>query len=232
VWHEWATAKPADPRHPYLVAKGVQAHGLRQRGDVLLVPLHDAEGRIWNIQRIAPDGAKRFAKGGRITGVFCLVGGDPADADLLLVCEGWATAATLTEATGLPVLAAMNAGNLEPVAKAANHWSPHLPLVIAADNDHATAGNPGLTKARAAALATGATVVAPPTMPGVTDFNDLGHAETRRAFSKIAVPPVPPVPGGENPRTANNLRGGEAGTRPEPNAVPWFRAGDGGRADG
>jgi len=232
VWDEWTKAKPADPRHPYLVAKCVRAHGLRQRGDVLLVPLHDAEGRIWNIQRIAPDGAKRFAKGGRITGLFCLVGGDPDDADLLLVCEGWATAATLTEATGLPALAAMNCGNVEPVAKAARRWWPYLPLVIAGDNDHRTAGNPGMTKAKAAALATGATVVAPPTMPGVSDWNDVGHAETRRHLSKILVPLVPLVPPAEKPLQTNDLRGGDAGTRPEPNAVPWFRDGDGRRANG
>jgi len=232
VWDEWARAKPADPRHPYLVAKGVQPHGLRQRGRLLLVPFSDAGERLWNLQRIDPDGTKRFATGGRITGLFSRVGGDPdAAAALLLVCEGWATAATLTEATGLPALAAMNCGNLEPVAKVARRWWPYQPLVIAADNDHGTAGNPGLTKAHDAALATGAAVVAPPTMRAVTDFNDLGHAETRRALLKIMVPMVPVVPGDENVKQNNDLRGVNAGTKLEPNAVPWFHDGDGRRAD-
>jgi putative DNA primase/helicase len=229
VWDEWTKAKPADPRHPYLVAKGVRPHGLRQRGRLLLVPLSDIGERLWNVQRIAPDGTKRFATGGRITGLFAFVG-PPLPAPALLVCEGWATAATVHEATGLSVLAAMNAGNLEPVAKAAKHWWPHLPLVIAADNDHATAGNPGLTKARAAALATGATAVAPPTMPGVTDFNDLGHAGTRLAFSKIGVPGVPGVPADGKAMQNNELEASEGGTRPTRAGVPGVPVE--GRADG
>lgn len=233
IWREWSTAKPADPTHPHLVAKGVRPHGLRQRFRLLLVPLHDAEGRIWNIQRIAPDGAKRFAKGARIVGMFCLVGPDPDGAEAVVVAEGWATAATLYEATGLPVLAAMNAGNLEPVAKTARRWWPRVELVIAADNDHGTAGNPGLTKAKAAALATGAAVVAPPPMTGVSDWNDIGIAETRRAFSKIAVPAVPAVPAPDFSRKSAPSDAPQGGTEVEPvEPVAWFRPGQGGARNG
>jgi putative DNA primase/helicase len=220
AWREWSTSEPASGDHPYLVTKGVRPHGLRRRGRRLLVPLADAEGRLWNVQRIAPDGTKRFAKGGRIAGLFCHVGGNPEAAAAVVVAEGWATAATLHEATGLPVLAAMNAGNLEPVARAARRLWPAVPLVVAADNDHGTAGNPGLAKAHDAALATGATVVAPPTMPAVTDFNDLGHAETRRAFSKIGVPGVPRVPGEEKAMQNNELDGSEGGTPRGSGGVP------------
>ncbi len=220
AWRDWSTSEPASGDHAYLVEKGVRPHGLRQRGRLLLVPLADADGRLWNVQRIAPDGTKRFAKGGRIAGAFCLVGDAPDAAAALLICEGWATAATLHEATGLPVLAAMNAANLEPVAKAARRSWPAVPLVVAADNDHGTAGNPGITKAHDAALATGATVVAPPTVPGVTDFNDLGHAGTRRAFSKIGVPGVPRVPGDGKVMQNNELDGSEGGTPRESGGVP------------
>ena len=59
----WRDARRADPAHPYLVAKSIRAHGLRQRGDVLLIPLY-AAGVLVNLQRIAPDGDKRFLYGG------------------------------------------------------------------------------------------------------------------------------------------------------------------------
>ncbi|TVQ32332.1 MAG: toprim domain-containing protein [Geminicoccaceae bacterium] len=199
VWAFWNEARPADPAHPYLRRKAVGPHGLRQRGGLLLVPLADAAGRLWNVQTIGPDGTKLFRRHGRVAGMFATIG-DPATASTLVICEGWATAATIHEATGLPTLAAMNASSLEPVAKMTRRQWPGSTLVIAADNDHGTAGNPGLSKARAAAVATGALVVQPPTMPGVTDFNDLGRAETHLTFTKSGVLGVPGVPGRETPQ--------------------------------
>jgi putative DNA primase/helicase len=80
---------------------------------------------------------------------------------LLLICEGWATGATLHEESGHPVLCAMNAGNLLPVAKAARAAWPGADLLICADNDRKTEGNPGLTAATAAAKATGARLAVP-----------------------------------------------------------------------
>lgn len=93
----------------YLTRKGVQGHGVRYLADgTLLVPMHTAAGELQNLQRIAPekpaDGKpeKRFLSGGRKSGLlhWC---GDPADAPLLLIAEGYATAASLHEATGRPV---------------------------------------------------------------------------------------------------------------------------------
>ena len=110
----WAEAS-ASGESPYLVRKGVRAHGVRvAAGGWLLVPLRDAAGKLWNVQRIAPhkpDGGapeKLFLKGGRKSGLWHLVGdlasaGDAGAPPVVLVAEGYATAATLHEATGYPV---------------------------------------------------------------------------------------------------------------------------------
>ena len=169
---EWAAAEPANPAHPYLIRKGVKPHNLRQRGGLLIVPLFDAFGLLWNVQRIQADGGKRF-KPGRAGGLFSPIG-DLNEPRTILICEGWATGATLHEETGHPVLCAMNAGSLLPVATAARSAWAGAELVICADNDRHTAGNPGLTKATEAAKATGAGLAVPPFAddePG-TDWND------------------------------------------------------------
>lgn len=170
---DWAAAQPADPAHGYLTAKSVKPHNLRQHGGLLLVPLLDAFGLLWNVQRIAPDGGKRF-KPGRAGGLFSPIG-DLNDPARLLICEGWATGATLHQETGQPVLCAMNAGNLSSVATAARAAWPGTDLVLCADNDRFTGGNPGVTAATAAAKATGARLIVPEFPEGAsgTDFNDL-----------------------------------------------------------
>lgn len=110
----WAASVNADPRHPYLVAKGVRAFGLRQQGDDLLVPVRDHAGRLMTLQRIAPIGGKRFLLGGVKRGGYFAIGSAPAGT--LLISEGYATAASLAMATGLPVAVAFDCGNLQPVA--------------------------------------------------------------------------------------------------------------------
>jgi putative DNA primase/helicase len=96
----------------------------------------------------------------------------------VVICEGWATGCTLAEdEPGARVLAAVDAGNLVPVAIAARHCWPSTEIVIAGDDDRLTEGNPGATKARAAAIAANG-LLALPEWPenapeSLTDFNDL-----------------------------------------------------------
>ncbi|NMG46751.1 toprim domain-containing protein [Azoarcus communis] len=161
----WDGAKPATNDHPYLVAKGVPAYGLRVLRDQIMVPARDADGRLHTLQFIAPDGGKRFLTGGRIAGCYFAIG-RPDDA--LLLAEGYATGATLYQATGKAVAVCFNCGNLLPVARALRAKFPRLRFVICADNDSGTPGNPGLTAARAAAKAVGA-CVAFPTFSDLTD---------------------------------------------------------------
>lgn len=175
----WAEAAPADPGHPYLIRKGCQPHNLRQSVDVLLVPLYLGR-QLVNLQRIYPDGAKRFLFGGRVAGCYSPIGSiEPGG--LLYVCEGWATGATLREHTGAAVACAMNAGNLLDAGRQLRRLYPDAQLVFAGDDDRQTAaegkGNPGRTAANAAAVAVGGQVVFP-AWPAdaplsLSDFNDL-----------------------------------------------------------
>lgn len=172
----WRDARRADPAHAYLVAKGIRAHSLRQRGDDLLIPLY-VGGELVNLQRISPDGEKRFLFGGRIKGAYSSLGRITPDTPLC-VCEGWATGATLHE-SGYTVAAAMNAGNLKPVALALRARYPDTEIIIAGDDDRQTDGNPGRTAAHAAAVAAGCLVTFPEWPASapehLTDFNDLAN---------------------------------------------------------
>lgn len=127
---------------------------------VLMVPVATAEGVIRNLQFIWPTGKKRFMRNGRKSGLMHVIGAVSPRAPLC-VAEGYATGATIHEATGYPVALAWDAGNLLPVAQALRAAYPAARLVICADNDVGTKGNPGVTQARAAAEAVGGVAVAP-----------------------------------------------------------------------
>ena len=185
----WRGATAAG-QHPYLTAKGIEPWSLRAEGPVLLVPMRDSAGVLHSLQTIAPDGCKRFLSGGRVRGCYHAVGRTDAG---IVVCEGMATAHSVRAATGLAVAAAFSAGNLVPVAQALRRKFPALPIVLAADDDHTTEGNPGLSAARAAALAVGGLVAVPQfpadRPPKATDFNDLfslaGSNAVRACFAEV-----------------------------------------------
>lgn len=174
----WNTATPASGNHPYLIRKRIQPHGARIHKGALTLPVTDFTGRLTSLQFIAADGGKLLLSGGRKRGCFIPVAGDKENPGRVIICEGWATGCTLAEdePTAL-VLAAIDAGNLEPVAVSVRRCWRTAELVIAGDDDRLTAGNPGATKAKAAAIASGA-LLALPQWPEnapehLTDFNDL-----------------------------------------------------------
>jgi len=154
----WARAHPANNSHPYLQRKRVPAIGIRALRDMLVIPARDVAGALHTLQFISPDGSKRFLTGGRIRGCYYAMG---RPADVLLLAEGLATASTLHLATGAAVAVCFNCGNLEPVARALRGKFPELRLVICADDDRETPGNPGVTRAKAAARAVGGFVAVP-----------------------------------------------------------------------
>lgn len=159
--------------HLYLHRKLIQPLGTRVWRDRLLVPVRNPAGDLVNLQFIFPDGSKRFLKGGKMTGHFFTIGEyDPEQR--IFITEGFATGATIHLVTGDFVVVAFYADNMYDVATA---WRWRKPI-IAADNDHATIvkGKPynaGMIAARQIYEDMGLDVVAPPALPGVTDFNDL-----------------------------------------------------------
>ncbi|OFB94086.1 DNA primase [Pseudomonas aeruginosa] len=173
----WRMAKPADRLHQYLQAKQVKPYILRQLSQGrLLVPLCCA-GQLVNLQIVLPSGEKRYLSGGQVQGCYSPLG-KITEGCRLYVCEGWATGATLHAYTGSPVVCAMSAGNLKPVAIALRErYGEALDLVIAGDDDRQTQGNPGRTAANRAATAATARVVFPEWPAGapntLSDFNDL-----------------------------------------------------------
>ena len=176
----WAQSKPADPNHAYLRAKQVQAHGIRQDDNRLLVPVMDSAGGLHGLQTIDPSGAKLFGFGTAKRGHFHQIG-EPNT--VLLIAEGYATAASIHEATGHPVAVAFDAVNLKPVAEALRLKHPEARIVVAGDNDTSGVGQ---DKAKQAAGAVSGAVVIPPT-PG--DWNDIANAAgaqaVRAAFAGI-----------------------------------------------
>ncbi len=161
----WANASRPDPAHPYLVAKGLEPFGIRQAGRDLLVPMVDPGFRLWNVQRIRPDGFKLFGKDARTAGLFWphgmhLLDGRPS-AGPLVIGEGFATVAAVHTATGFGVVAAMSARNLETVARAMRKLFPSREMIVAADDDRHLAENIGLKAARKAAQAIGGVVATP-----------------------------------------------------------------------
>ncbi len=171
----WRDARRADPGHPYLTAKGCRPYNLRQRGDVLLVPLYHG-GELVNLQRIGADGQKRFLSGGRVKGCYSPLGIITAGQPLYL-CEGFATGATLHAETGHPVACAMNAGNLLEAGRHLQRRHPEAVLIVAGDDDRRTEGNPGKTAAIVAAAGLGCGLILPPWPADaplhLSDFDDL-----------------------------------------------------------
>lgn len=176
----WAAAAAAPEGHPYLLAKNTEPGNARLHAGCLMLSVVSFQGALTSLQFIAPDGDKRLLTGGRKRGCFIVASGAKKSVPFVIICEGWATGCTLAE--GHPtaaVLAAIDAGNMTPVAVGARCQWPSAEIVIAGDDDRQTPGNPGVTCANEAARAAGALVALPPWPPGapesLTDFNDLAQ---------------------------------------------------------
>lgn len=138
------------------------------------VELHDIDGNLQTVQRLYDNGDKKAWPGLPVKGAFHLLG-DLFTSKRILICEGFATGCTLLEQTGYPVVCAMFANNLLPVAATLRKRYPSHEITVCGDDDRHTAGNPGRTKATEAAAAIGAKLTFPVFPEGAegTDFNDL-----------------------------------------------------------
>jgi len=169
----WASCAGADDAHPYLTRKGIRAHGLRITSDGRLVaPLYDADGSLSSLQYIDHAGGKLYHPGGAVGGRFNMLGtlDEPGP---LYVAEGFATAATVHEVSGRPVVVAYSASNLVPVV---GIWREKLgafaEIVIVADND---VGGVGQRYAEQASAKHGARVIIPPELGDANDYRAAGH---------------------------------------------------------
>ena len=188
----WASSLCCES-HLYLERKGVAAHGLRQAtwskwlGEpgawreivipgALLIPLRDEVGTIWNLQAIFDErhpelGRDKDFLSGRKSGLFHEIGNATAT---VFIAEGYATGASIYAMSEKKTFVAFDCGNLKPVARTVRQMYPDAEIIICADDDRNTPGNPGLTKAKEAALAVHGKVSVPPFQSGSTgtDWND------------------------------------------------------------
>lgn len=157
-------ARVADDNHPYLTRKKISGAGLSQVEATLIVPMHDAQGKIWNAQFISPEGQKRFYTGGRTDALCWSI---HKQSDRVFVGEGMATMSAVHRATACTVYAAFSAGNLTEGAKLARLAYPDADITICADDDAHLVDHPnikrniGLDAAHAAAAAIGGRVAVP-----------------------------------------------------------------------
>ena len=170
----WDNAQEASVDHPYLKIKQISPIGLKQKEDQLLAPMRNQEGQVLNLQRINPGGSKRFLKNGQVKGLYHILG-EPSG--VVYIGEGYATMDSVHRATDRACVVAFNAGNLKEVSRVIRGAHPEAEIVICADDDHMTEGNPGMAKAREAALEVKASVAVPDFGENrgrdQTDFNDL-----------------------------------------------------------
>lgn len=201
IWDEceWASS------HPYLESKGLHGgYGTKLMPNrcgepILLVPLRDIHGKLWNLQRIYAEklslGNKFFGPRAKIKGLFHQLGEEPKDGEKIYVAEGFATACSIFTALGpeSKVFCSFNAGNLLWVSKALRDKYPNSNLLVCADNDQWTKGpkgedyNVGLEKAYEAAKEVQGEIRSPvfkdiSTKP--TDFNDLHQLEGLEEVAK------------------------------------------------
>ena len=227
----WKGARAAPGRNgcPYLKRKGVKGHGLRYLpGGVALVPMRDAGGRLWSVQRLlaSPLPGRKAGESGtdklygppkespdelvssRKLGLWHWIG-DPVGAPALLLAEGYATAASLHEATGRPVAVCFDAGNLVHVGRELRRLYPTALLLVCGDDDKATEARRGKNPGRIAAAAAVAAMLVDGALAGAVfpaklpedakDFNDLASSAGLDAIRDqvehaIAHPQAPEVP--------------------------------------
>lgn len=143
----------------------------QSQNEELLLPVRDVSGNLLSLQRIFPNGDKRFLTGGRVSGGYFLIQGKPEKP--LIICEGYATGASIHLACESTVFVAFSAINLPHIAGIARRKYPDKPILICGDNDEA-----GRSKGQEAAQKAQARLILPTFTTGAgTDFNDLHQSE-------------------------------------------------------
>lgn len=129
----WDGLPFATVENGYLQRKKILPHGTRISPDgKLVVPLFNENGDIRSLQYIPQEGKeKRFLSGSSVKGCFWWLG-DPETVRVFL-CEGFATAASVNEATGCCTFIAFSASALPETARILRKFGKTVTIV--ADND-------------------------------------------------------------------------------------------------
>ncbi|MDP3514180.1 MAG: AAA family ATPase [Sulfuritalea sp.] len=184
---------PPLTEHPYCKRKGIAPTGARLDADgALALPVYDEAGSIQSLQFIDPKGGKRFMPGGKMAGGRLYLG-KPADGSPLLICEGWATGASLHNASGITVACAFSGSNLKNVAADLRARFPRSPIVVAGDLDEHGAGLRYGEAAKAACEPSGLILPLFADDRAAGDFNDLaasdGISAVKRRIQTALNPP-------------------------------------------
>ena len=216
----WDSAHDAPLDHSYLIRKQVQPHGAREHDGALVLPVI-VDGHICSLQFIHADGSKRFLNGGRVKGGYFGLGNFETPGAVIYIAEGFATSATVHEATAAPVAVAFAANNLGAIATSIRKAYPDTALVICADDDAETPGNPGVTHAHEAAR--GAAVAVPKHRNGdqatSLDFNDMAAALGLEAVADV-LDAAASEARALHPVAANGQGGGDDWNMPLPLGIP------------
>lgn len=192
----WEKAEPASDANAYLVRKRISPHLARQEGPNLLLPVFDRDGNIQSVQTILADGTKLFHEAAPMKGGRCYFG---IAIGRSIVCEGYATAASIFESVPERVVCAYSMSGVEDMVRE----------LVAAGMDVAIASDhKGLAKMLRLGAELGVPVFATPDS-SMDDFNDMacamGHEavkECLRGKPIAALPPVEEKP--ETPAPAND----------------------------
>lgn len=183
----WKNAKPVPLDHPYIKRKGLSStHGAKLFGDIIILPMFDAMGTLWSFERIFPSGEKKGWKGGKRKGNFWLIG-DPKESNQIIIAEGFATAVTIQEQTGCPVVVAYGAHGLVPVTGIIRDLFSDKTIIIASDNDENKVSQTNAFKAQ---KEFGCRVEISPLSEEGNDFNDfyLSGGDIKAIFQPPADP--------------------------------------------
>ena len=180
----WTKCTGSEDTHPYLQNKGINSHGSRVTGDGrLALPLYGDDEKISSLQYISAEGGKQFHSGGAVSGKFWTLGTMDEDGPLF-IAEGFATSATIIEATGRPCVVAYSASNLPAVAEIMREkYGISQEIIIVADNDEHGVGKKYADQASAKS---GAKVVIPPTLG---DANDYAKETSYEDLLSLLLPP-------------------------------------------
>lgn len=180
-------AKAASGQSAYLTSKGLQCPFPLMPDGSLLMVLKNGAGAVTGAQGIKPDGSKRLVAGTVKKGSFCVVN-SVESTETVIIAEGLATALSvnLMRPDALAV-AAVDAGNLLPVAEVMRRRYPEAQIIIAADND-IKPGEPNTGKEAAEKAAKSVSGwVALPQSEEKSDWNDChqqqGLAAATAAFN-------------------------------------------------